>query len=49
MTERVRIAAEASPVDYAARFGYSGHTIASYLDDFGGWDATSTTRSAHAS
>lgn len=38
MIERVRIAAEASAIDYAARFGYKGRTIASYLDEFGGWD-----------
>ena len=38
MIERVRIAAQASRVDYAARFGYEGRTIASYLDEFGGFD-----------
>lgn len=38
MIERVRIAAEASVIDYAARFGYEGRTIASYLEEFGGWD-----------
>jgi hypothetical protein len=38
MNQRVRIAAEASTIDYAARFGYEGRTIASYLEEFGGWD-----------
>ncbi|WP_238423045.1 hypothetical protein [Gordonia sp. 'Campus'] len=38
MTERVRVAAELSAFNYAARFGYPGRTLGDYLADFGGWD-----------
>ncbi|KAA0024734.1 hypothetical protein [Antrihabitans cavernicola] len=38
MKERVRIAAEPSAIDYAARFGYKGRTLASYIEEFGGWE-----------
>ncbi|MFE0750705.1 hypothetical protein [Gordonia sp. NPDC058843] len=38
MVERVRIAAEVSAIDYAARFGYAGRTLGNYLAEFGGHD-----------
>ena len=36
--ERVRITAETTAINYAARFGYPGRTLANYLDQLGGWD-----------
>ncbi|MDT0223586.1 hypothetical protein [Gordonia sp. AC31] len=38
MIERVRITAETTAINYAARFGYPGRTLANYLDQLGGWD-----------
>ena len=38
MIERVRITAETTTINYAARFGYPGRTLADYLDQLCGWD-----------
>lgn len=38
MRERVRIAAATAAFDYAASFGREGRTLASYIEEFGGWE-----------